>query len=215
MPSGTYTDPQTVHNPATGTSPPATWGDTVRDDLQYLHARGPYVCTSGTRPSGPTEGDTIYETDTDKMMTFDGSNWWTIAIPSTASTSFTSTISQGVSTNISKSTNYSQYRIISGVCEWWFAFTMSASGTAGSQVTLTLPVTSLISTVGVTVGNGMIYDSSVPTIDTGHYEIVTSTTVSMAVSEGTNAPWGASPNIALASGDIIRGHIRFLVASAA
>lgn len=31
-----YVDPNTIHNPATGTSPPATWGDTVRDDLQFL-----------------------------------------------------------------------------------------------------------------------------------------------------------------------------------
>lgn len=31
-----YVDPQTVHNPATGTSPPAAWGDTVRDDLELL-----------------------------------------------------------------------------------------------------------------------------------------------------------------------------------
>ena len=31
-----YIDPQTVHNPATGTSPPASWGDTVRDDLQLF-----------------------------------------------------------------------------------------------------------------------------------------------------------------------------------
>jgi hypothetical protein len=31
-----YVDPQSVHNPATGTVAPATWGDTVRDDLEYL-----------------------------------------------------------------------------------------------------------------------------------------------------------------------------------
>ena len=31
-----YVDPQTVHNPATGTSPPASWGDTVRDNQQYF-----------------------------------------------------------------------------------------------------------------------------------------------------------------------------------
>ena len=31
-----YVDPQTVHNPATGTVAPATWGDTVRDDLEFL-----------------------------------------------------------------------------------------------------------------------------------------------------------------------------------
>jgi hypothetical protein len=33
-----YVDPQSVHNPATGTSPPASWGDTVRDDLEFLIA---------------------------------------------------------------------------------------------------------------------------------------------------------------------------------
>lgn len=31
-----YVDPQSIHNPATGTSPPASWGDTVRDDLEFL-----------------------------------------------------------------------------------------------------------------------------------------------------------------------------------
>ena len=31
-----YVDPQTVHNPTTGTSPPASWGDTVRDNQQYF-----------------------------------------------------------------------------------------------------------------------------------------------------------------------------------
>lgn len=33
------------------------------------------VCTSGTRPSSPPEGMMIYETDTDKYLGFDGSNW--------------------------------------------------------------------------------------------------------------------------------------------
>lgn len=31
-----YTDPQTIHNPATGGVAPASWGDIVRDDLQHL-----------------------------------------------------------------------------------------------------------------------------------------------------------------------------------
>ena len=33
-----YVDPQTVHNPTTGTSPPASWGDTVRDNQQLFSA---------------------------------------------------------------------------------------------------------------------------------------------------------------------------------
>lgn len=31
-----YVDPQTIHNPATGTSPPAAWGDALRDGLEFL-----------------------------------------------------------------------------------------------------------------------------------------------------------------------------------
>ena len=171
--------------------------------------------TARTAISTPYEGMQVYQLDTNTIYSYDGSSWWTTAIVGNGTTAHTSTISQGVSTNIAKTTNYSQYRIISGVCEWWFSYSMTASGTAGSQFTLTLPVTCAFSTVGVTVGNGMIYDASVPTIDTGHYEIVTSTTISLAVGEGVNAPWGASPNLALASGDIIRGMVRFPVSSAA
>ncbi len=37
-----YVDPQTLHNPAAGNKPPATWGDTVRDDLEFLIA--PPMC---------------------------------------------------------------------------------------------------------------------------------------------------------------------------
>jgi hypothetical protein len=31
-----YVDTQTIHNPATGTVAPATWGDQVRDNLEFL-----------------------------------------------------------------------------------------------------------------------------------------------------------------------------------
>jgi hypothetical protein len=33
------------------------------------------VVTSSTRPSSPTEGQSIYETDTDRWLVYDGSNW--------------------------------------------------------------------------------------------------------------------------------------------
>lgn len=34
-----------------------------------------FVCTSGTRPSAPAEGLTIYETDTDRVLTYNGTAW--------------------------------------------------------------------------------------------------------------------------------------------
>ena len=35
----------------------------------------PGVCTSSTRPAAPFEGQTIYETDTDRLLSYDGSAW--------------------------------------------------------------------------------------------------------------------------------------------
>jgi hypothetical protein len=35
----------------------------------------PGVCTSTTRPAAPFEGQTIYETDTDTLLSYDGSAW--------------------------------------------------------------------------------------------------------------------------------------------
>jgi hypothetical protein len=36
----------------------------------------PGVCTSTTRPASPFEGQVIYETDTDKMLVYNGSAWY-------------------------------------------------------------------------------------------------------------------------------------------
>ena len=38
-----YVDPNTVHNPVTGTVAPAAWGDVIRDDLEFLI--DPPVCS--------------------------------------------------------------------------------------------------------------------------------------------------------------------------
>jgi hypothetical protein len=42
-----YVDPVTVHDPTTGSSPPALWGDTVRNDLEFF-ARPPGVVLETT-----------------------------------------------------------------------------------------------------------------------------------------------------------------------
>lgn len=66
----TYADLNSLHNPATGTAPPATWGDQVRDNDTYLYERGPYICTSATRPGSPFHGQIIYETDTFRTLQY-------------------------------------------------------------------------------------------------------------------------------------------------
>ena len=39
----------------------------------------PGVCTSGTRPTAPYDGQQIYETDTDKLLVWNGSAWITVS----------------------------------------------------------------------------------------------------------------------------------------
>jgi hypothetical protein len=70
-----YIDLNTIHNPAPLTSPPSTYGDQIRDNDEYLLLRGPYICTSSTRPASPSEGFRIYETDTNREWVYTGSAW--------------------------------------------------------------------------------------------------------------------------------------------
>ena len=48
---------------------------TATDVNDYLMEQAIITCTSGGRPSTPVEGMTIYETDTDRIRTWDGSAW--------------------------------------------------------------------------------------------------------------------------------------------
>lgn len=48
---------------------------TAADVNDYLMEQAVITCTSGTRPSSPAEGMTIYETDTDKILSYSGSAW--------------------------------------------------------------------------------------------------------------------------------------------
>ena len=36
----------------------------------------PGVCTSTTRPASPYEGQVVYETDTDKVLVWNGAAWY-------------------------------------------------------------------------------------------------------------------------------------------
>lgn len=48
---------------------------TSSDVNTYLAKQAVIVCTSGTRPGAPVEGMCIYETDTDRLLSYDGTTW--------------------------------------------------------------------------------------------------------------------------------------------
>ena len=208
----TYADLNTIHNPATGTSPPASWGDQARDNDQYLWERGPYICTAATRPASPVAGQTIYETDTLKTLQYSGTAWWTTAITGNGVSTSTPTLSQGAGVGVT--VQFSNYRIINGVCEWWFRLTSTGTGPAATAVVVPLPVTSAEANL-TNFGAGMIYDSSTGIIYPTVLEQLSTTTVGFHTSDGNNTMWGVTPNITLGSGDEFRCTARFRVATAA
>lgn len=79
----------------------------------------PGVCTSSTRPASPFEGQAIFETDTDRMLIWNGTTW---VIPNQTTTNptgleliKTQTVGSGVSSAVVSnvfSTTYDNYKIL-------------------------------------------------------------------------------------------------------
>ena len=84
-----YVDPQTVHNPTTGGSPPASWGDTVRDN-QQLFSTPPSV-----KASRSAVQSLAHNTYTALAFT-DADKWDTDSFHSTTSNSSRITIPAGL-----------------------------------------------------------------------------------------------------------------------
>lgn len=173
----------------------------------YIRDQVVVTCTSGTRPTG-VEGRIIYETDTDLLLVYDGSTWRGFAGPSTGWASYTPTVSQGASTNIAKTVNYSKYTYCGArAITWNFKLTLTAGGTAGSAATVTLPATS--ADAASIVGAGAIYDASTATKYSGIWQGPSTTTAVFGGDWAGTSAWGATPNLALATNDEFVGSITF------
>jgi hypothetical protein len=175
----------------------------------YVRQQVVTTCTSATRPSA-VEGRVIYETDTDLLLGYNGSAWVPFAGPSTGWTSYTPTVAQGATPNIAKTVVRSRWCYTGfKTVTWTFDLALTASGTAGSKVTLTLPVTAA-SANGV-VGAGLILDTGAAAYG-GSWRGASTTTVQFESDATGFLGWGNTPSIALASGDNLNGSITYEIA---
>jgi len=176
----------------------STYNANVRDQVVT-------TCTNATRPAG-TEGQFIFETDTGRIFVHDGSAFVQFGgAVAAALNSWTTQIDQGASTNIAKTTNYSQYQIMGNLCYWTFSLSLTAAGSAGTQFTLTTPVTMAATNTGL--GSGRVLDANVPTAYIGHWIPASTTTIRFFVDTAATGAWGLNPNLAFASGDGIHGSV--------
>ncbi len=117
-----------------------------------------------------------------------------------AGTSWTPTLAQGVSTNITKTVVYAKYWRIAQLVFFSVRLSATAAGTLGSNITITLPVTA--STTGLSVGSGFYLDSG-----TAFYRCIinlNSTTLSLLRDDSTSSAAGSigsDPSLAVASND--------------
>lgn len=137
---------------------------TASDVNTYLMKQAVIVCTSGTRPSSPNEGMTIYETDTDKILTYTGSTWSTVAYAGDGE-SYTPSI-QGSSSNptMGNSTVIGRYwRMGTSRVDVFISIKIGNTYSAGSgSYAITLPV-AVNSTYDRQSIPMTFYDASVPT----------------------------------------------------
>ena len=156
--------------------------------------------TSGTRPAG-TEGQIIYETDTDLYYAYNGG--WVRFGALTGWTSYTPTLTQ--SSAVTKTVNYAKYEKVGRMVSVVITLSVTGTGTASNAVTISLPFTATSSTG---FGNGYIYDSSAGLVYPGIVEFSTTTTAAFypaSATAGGGSYLGATTfTAALASGDIIK-----------
>lgn len=123
--------------------------------------------------------------------------------------SYTPTISQGASTNITKTMSYSNWMNMGTWVLWQFLVTLTGTGTAGSGVTITLPANCDRSGLRTVLGTGMIWDNSTTINYSGVWVAASASTIQF-ISDGTTAlgnRWGTFPNIAIATDDLFQGQL--------
>lgn len=122
----------------------------------------PGVCTSTTRPTAPYEGQLIYETDTDKVLVWDGSAWVYTLKPQVSepgvytdisSTQTFSGFTKGNATVVSKYTEINNY------VHFWGSVVLGSTSSMTAALDVELPK---IASGGVFTSNSAcsFYDTS-------------------------------------------------------
>ena len=123
--------------------------------------------------------------------------------------SYTPQIDQGATTNIAKTVTYARYLQFGKLVIAQGSVTMSAAGTAGSAVRVSLPVTpdATAITASLPVGSGMVYDASA---SAAYSSLAAHSTGALVFSTGsTVGSVGAAPSFALAASDQIRWAVMY------
>ena len=117
--------------------------------------------------------------------------------------SYTPTLVQSAA--VAKTVNHARFVRVGQLIVAQIDLAVTASGTTNNEVLVGLPVN--IATDGAAnrhLGAMLIYDASTTTRYQGAAEARSTSAVGLSISQASAGVWGTAPNLALASGDIIR-----------
>lgn len=162
------------------------------------------TCTSATRPTG-TEGQFIYETDTDRGYYYNG-GWQVWFIPPT---SYTPAIVQ--SGAVTKTVTFAQYHQHFRTVHVNFSLAVTGSGTGSNIITISLPVNAAASQGEL--GIAQLYDASATTRYVSCAEYYTASTFILTHdTSGANGLGAGGFTAGLASGDGLAGSLTYIAA---
>jgi hypothetical protein len=141
-----------------------TTGEVLTDTLlqDYLMEQVVITCTSGTRPSSPTDGMVIFETDTDMLRAYSNGSWTVVQQLGPGSHTPVLTASTSNPTLGTGSSQVGRYLLWGGrMCTYWgrIAFGTAALSAGTGQYFVSLPFVSN-SAPEIFVGSAMLRDSS-------------------------------------------------------
>jgi hypothetical protein len=115
---------------------------TASDVNTYLMKQTNIVCTSGTRPGSPVEGEVIYETDTDRFMVWDGAAW-TVFGDIAGWTAFTPTWTcTGTAPSLGNGSLAGSYKQLGKTVHMWGQLTAGSTTTFGTGTwIMSIPIT--------------------------------------------------------------------------
>jgi len=160
---------------------------TSSDVNTFLMRQAVITCTSSTRPASPSEGMTIYETDTNLYKVYDGSNWIDFASSIGGTyTSFTPTISGADAWSVGNGTWDATYIQLGKLVHARYRFDIGSTTVqpTGANYFFSLPVSRRVGSTAN--GSGILGDDSLSFFYQGNVRI-SATVVSFSVFDKVNA----------------------------
>lgn len=176
-------------------------GTTMADRIEkYVMMRFANAAARDAVITVPEQGMQAFLTTPNVMTFYDGTAWrgeWV--------TTFTTQIDQGATTNIAKTTTSFEYRYDGPMIDFSAYITITAAGTAGTGVSFTVPVTPINSGGLSNIGSGFFFDASASLVYVSSLEILTANKLTFRTDQvAGGGVWGATPNLAVANGDLFR-----------